>query len=201
MNQEQLFSEINNHLLRDITPSKYITAIIEHPLFMEYPFHMLYKMKKTGQPPQHHPEGNVFQHVLLVIDEAAKVKGKSKNQKVFMWAAMLHDIGKPPTTRIRNKRVTSYDHDRIGAKLAEDFLLYFKQEASFIRAVSALIYYHMQILFVVKNNSRADLAGIKKNVDLEELALLGLCDRLGRKINNKAEEEDNIKRFIEICRG
>ena len=92
---------------------------------------MLYQLKRTDQSPLHHPEGNVWNHTLLVLDEAAKVRRISRDPKVFMWAALLHDIGKPETTRIRKGKITAYDHDKAGAELSKEFLRQFSDDAEF----------------------------------------------------------------------
>lgn len=116
-----LFSQIEVHLLNDDKPSEYLNAVYNDPMFRQYPFDMLYKLKKTEQSKVHHPEGNVWNHTMLVVDEAAQAKAKSRNPVVFMWAALLHDIGKPGTTRIRKGRITAYDHDKLGAELSVRF--------------------------------------------------------------------------------
>ncbi len=38
-----------------------------------------------------------------------------------MWGALLHDLGKAPTTKIRKGKITSYDHDKVGAELVRNF--------------------------------------------------------------------------------
>lgn len=200
MNKQQLFTNLDKHLTNDEKPSEYMKTVFEDPVIKEYPFELLYKLSLTEQSKEHHPEGNVLNHTLLVIDEAAKVREKSKDKRAFMWAAFLHDIGKPSTTKERKGKITSYNHDKIGAKLAKDFLTYFEEEPQFIKQVTMLIFYHMQILFVVKNNGKADIEGMKKKADIDEIALLGLCDRLGRGKDNKSEEEENIRRFLRICK-
>jgi len=53
---------------------------------------------------------------------------------------------------------------------------------------------------VVKGQPYADLKGMKQRTDLQEVALLGLCDRLGRDTQNKEEEERNIMLFIQRCK-
>jgi putative nucleotidyltransferase with HDIG domain len=199
MSLYELYTDIDKHLIQDNKPSDYLNLIYDNPLFKQYPFDMLYKLKDADQSPKYHPEGNVWNHTLLVVDEAAKVKAKSKNPAVFMWAALLHDIGKPSTTRIKKDKITSYDHDKVGAKLSEDFLSKFNDDANFINKVSELIRYHMQILHVVNNLPFADMKGMKKNTDINEVALLGLCDRLGRTDADREKEEDNIKIFLQIC--
>lgn len=199
-NISRLFSEIDQHMLQDQKPSEYITGISETPIFSEYPFQMLNRLKQTEQSPQHHPEGNVWNHTLLVLDAAARVKEKSKDPHIFMWAALLHDIGKPDTTRKRKGKITSYDHDKLGAKLAQEFLRELTDDEEFIRAVSALIRWHMQILFVVKDLPFGDIKTMKQQTDINEVALLGLCDRLGRTGADKKLEEENIRLFLQKCR-
>lgn len=144
-----------------------------------YPFDMLIKLKNTAQSKKFHPEGNIWNHTMFVVDKAARLKHKSKNIEVFMWAAFLHDIGKPKTTKIRGNKITAYDHDKAGAKLSKDFLSVFTDDYKFIQDVSVLIRWHMQILYVVKNLPFAEIKSMKKQVDINEVALLGLCDRLG----------------------
>lgn len=199
LKQSELFLEIEQHLLKDQKPSEYLEKLYDNPIFKQHPFEMLYVLKKTEQSPKYHPEGNVWNHTMLVVDKAAKVREYSKNQRVFMWAALLHDIGKPPTTRKRKGKITSYDHDKAGAKLAEQFLLTFTEEENFISGVCGLVHYHMQILYVVKGLSFADIDNMKKNVDIDEVALLGLCDRLGRGKENLEEEKENVMEFLRKC--
>lgn len=193
------YHEIKTHLLQDTRPSEYFNKIYDNPIFSRHPFAMLYKLRKTKQSPEHHPEGNVWNHTMLVIDEAAKVKNQSKNSEVFMWAALLHDIGKPATTKIKRGRITSYRHDEEGAKLAREFFSFFTEDNTFIKQVCNLIRYHMQILFVVNNMHFADIEGMKRCVDVHEIALLGLCDRLGRGNNIPQKEHLNIKQFLHAC--
>jgi len=194
-----LLYEINNHLLLDEKPSEYFEEIIDTPIFNEYPFNMLRKLRDTEQSPQHHPEGNVWNHTMLVLDQAAKQKHKSKNERVFMWAALLHDIGKPGTTKNRKGKITSYDHEKVGADLSKDFLGEFSEDRVFIDKVATLIRYHMQILHVVKNLPFAEIQAMKREADVKEVALLGYCDRLGRTNVNVVGEKKNIEIFLQKC--
>lgn len=193
---QELYHDINYHLINDETPSQFINSICDSEKFNQYPFNLLVKLKTTKQSPQHHPEGCVWNHTMLVIDQAAKVKNQSKWPQAFMWAALLHDIGKPDTTKIRKGKITSYDHDKVGAEIAKEFLSTLTDDNDFISKVTNLIRYHMHILFVVNNLPFADIVGMKQKSDIEEVALLGLCDRLGRLNVNKQLENENIKQFL-----
>lgn len=189
---------MDEHLLNNDEPSKYFLSL-DDDLLSLYPFTMLGDLKKAEQSPKYHPEGTVWNHTMLVIDEAAKRKDKTTDPRAFMWAALLHDIGKPGSTKVRRGRITSYDHDRLGAKMAKEFLSRFENNKAFIDKVAALVRYHMHILYVSKSLPFADIKGMKKEASVEDVALLGLCDRLGRKGADRQEEEKAISQFIEKC--
>ncbi len=199
-NKENFLYEINNHLLIDEKPSEFFQSIVDVPIMKKHPFCMLYNLKMAEQSPVHHPEGNAWNHTMLVIDYAAKEKAKSKNQKVFMWAALLHDIGKPDTTKVKKGKITSYDHEKVGAVMAREFLSEFTKDDLFIKKVTALIRWHMQILHVVKVMPFADIKAMKEETDIYEVALLGYCDRMGRKKPDVEKEKQNIDMFIKKCR-
>jgi putative nucleotidyltransferase with HDIG domain len=194
-----IFYEMDIHLTEDDQPSLYFIELSSTPIFDQYPLNLLKDLKKTNQSPKHHPEGNVWNHTMLVMDEAAKVKEQSSDKRVFMWAALLHDIGKPGTTRIRKGRITSYDHDILGAELAGRFLREFTDDEAFVAKVAAIVRWHMQILFVVKDLPFADIKAMKAQADVRDIALFGLCDRLGRLSPDRTAEKNNIKRFLEKC--
>lgn len=194
---DTLYAEIEYHLLNDEHPSAYLNKIYNN--LKQYPFTMLHKLKQTMQSPKHHLEGNVWNHTLLVVDEAAKIKSESKNPQVFMWAALLHDIGKVTTTKNRKGKITAYGHDKVGATFAREFLLHFTEDERFIKEVCGLIQYHMQILFVQNKLPFADIEGMKRHTDFHEVGLLGLCDRLGRLNSNLEEEKKNIEIFLQEC--
>jgi len=197
LNRLELYWNIDSHLLRDGKPSTYLNAVCMDPAFSVYPFDMLLRLKNTEQSPVHHPEGNVWNHTMLVVDAAAMMKAKSRDAAAFLWAALLHDIGKPSTTRIRKGRITAYDHDLVGAELARKFLSEFGDDGRFIDRVAGLVRYHMQILYVLKNLPFADIPGMRRDADIGEVALLGLCDRLGRLRPDPEEEQGKIRLFLQ----
>jgi len=188
------------HLLTDDAPADYFNRISEKEFFNEYPFSLLNRLKEVPQSPKHHPEGNVWNHTMLVVDEAAREKEKSKNPVALMWAALLHDIGKADTTNNEKGRITAYNHEKVGALQAEDFLKEFMKDKAMIRQIGALIRWHMQILFVVKSMKFADIKTMMKETEMEEIALLGYCDRMGRLYADRKAENENLRIFMEKCR-
>lgn len=180
MTDKEIFLTIEEHLLNDDKPSTYLKEALNAHILDNYPFSMIKDLNDVDQNPKFHPEGNVFIHTMMVIDEGAKNREKSKNKRVFMWALLLHDIGKKPTTKIRKGRLTSYDHDSVGADMAREFLTYFNEEETFISKVKGLVRWHMQSLFVTKDMKFQNIGGMLEDVDINEIVLVSLSDRLGR---------------------
>jgi poly(A) polymerase len=72
-------------------------------------------MKGVAQPPQFHPEGDVFVHTLLLLEQLPH-----PCPPTLAWGALLHDIGKPPTFRIAPDRIRFDNHVEIGVRMAEE---------------------------------------------------------------------------------
>ena len=72
-------------------------------------------MKGVEQPPQYHPEGDVFVHTLLLLD-----KLPAGGSKTLAWGALLHDVGKPPTFRVAPDRIRFDGHVEVGVKMAAE---------------------------------------------------------------------------------
>lgn len=196
-----IFENIEKHLLQDEKPSEYLNKLSNEGFLKEYPFNLLQNLRKTDQNLTHHPEGSVWNHTMMVLDRAARNKQFSEDSKAFMWAVLLHDIGKGTTTKIRRGKITSYNHDKEGEFLAIKFLEEFTEDKEFIKKVAALVRWHMQPLFVSKKMSFADINGMKKECSPKEIALLSKCDRLGRGNMTKdkiKKEEESIEAFLDI---
>lgn len=195
-----VFREFEYHLMNDIRPSEYFDHILENTeLFEEYPLTMLADLADSEQSPEHHPEGNVWRHTMMVVDNAAERRSESRDPRVFMWAALLHDLGKAPTTRIRKGRITAYGHDIEGEKMTQAFLREYTDDEDFIYKTSKLVRWHMQILFVARDMPFADIGSMAMQTSIDEVALLSLCDRLGRggmDENKEKEERHNVEVFL-----
>lgn len=191
------FHVVHKVLIQHHKPSHTMQELSRLPFFQKKPFKSLLELRDTQQSPKYHAEGNVWNHTMLVLDEAAKVRSRSKNPEVFMWAALLHDIGKLETTKFQNGKWTAYGHEKLGAIRAREFLQSLDQKQEFIKEVTAMVRWHMEVLSFKKNLLFFEKNTLKKEVDIREIALLSLCDRLGRLNVNRLEEMDLNKRFID----
>lgn len=199
MELEEAFQKIDACITSEEKPSGELRVLARQPWFGACPFSLLSKQQKTAQSPVHHPEGSVWAHTLLVVDESAQRKQYSRDPRVFMWAALLHDIGKPSVTKVRHGKITAYDHDRAGAGLAREFLAALTGDTELIERVSWLVRYHMQLLYVVKSLPFQDIGGMKRHTSIFDVALLGYCDRLGRLGAVPSAERELVRTFLRKC--
>ncbi|MGB8948089.1 MAG: CCA tRNA nucleotidyltransferase, partial [Candidatus Sulfotelmatobacter sp.] len=72
-------------------------------------------MKGVQQPPEFHPEGDVFVHTLLLLENLPR-----PCPPTLAWGALLHDVGKPATFRVAPDRIRFDDHVDVGVKIAEE---------------------------------------------------------------------------------
>ena len=106
-------------------------------------------MKGVAQPPQYHPEGDVWNHTLLLLENLPHPCSRTQ-----AWGALLHDVGKPPTFRVAPDRIRFDGHVEVGVKMAEEIC----RRLRFSGADTA------QILALIKNHMRfADLPRMKES--------------------------------------
>ena len=120
---ERIWGELEKLLLRAAQPSIGLQwadrlGVIRR-LFPE-----LEALKGCPQEAEWHPEGDVWTHTLMAIDEARKeVEGLPKEKALAVLLAVLcHDLGKPATTAVVDGRIRSYEHEEAGIAPTRSFL-------------------------------------------------------------------------------
>jgi len=103
------------------------------------------RMKGVAQPPQYHPEGDVWIHTLMLLEQLPE--GASP---ALALGALLHDVGKPATFRIAPDRIRFDGHVEVGEKIAEDILHRLRLSNDEITQVLALVGNHMRFADVEK---------------------------------------------------
>ena len=112
---ERLWGEIEKLLLRARKPSIGFALALELDVIRRL-FPELNALVGCPQEPAWHPEGDVWIHTLLVIDEARKQIDDLEypQQVTVMLGAVCHDLGKPGTTAFIDGRIRSIDHEQEG---------------------------------------------------------------------------------------
>lgn len=192
-----LLKYLVEHLLKDARPSIYLKSIKE--TLKDTPLEILVELETVEQEKKHHPEGNVWNHIMLVVDKAAALREYADNPKSFMLAALLHDVGKKAATK-QNKsgRWISYDHDKIGANLVKNILESYDMDKEEINEVCTLVKYHMHHLFIINNLPYGNVEGLIQEVNINDMALLFISDRLGRLQSTYEEKSNEIRDVLEI---
>jgi poly(A) polymerase len=102
-------------------------------------------MKGVEQPPQYHPEGDVFVHTLLLLEELPH-----PSSVTLAWGALLHDVGKPPTFRVAPDRIRFDGHVEVGVKMGEAICRRLRFSNDETEQILALIDNHMRFAHVLQ---------------------------------------------------
>jgi poly(A) polymerase len=102
-------------------------------------------MKGVEQPPQYHPEGDVFVHTLLLLENLPHPCSRT-----LAWGALLHDVGKPPTFRVAPDRIRFDGHVEVGVKMAEDICRRLRFSNDDTDQVLALVNHHMRFADITR---------------------------------------------------
>jgi tRNA nucleotidyltransferase/poly(A) polymerase len=99
-------------------------------------------MKGVPQPPQYHPEGDVWIHTLLMIEGLP-----SGTSATLAWGVLLHDVGKPPTFKPASQtgdRIRFDHHVDVGVRMAEAICRRYKFSNEETEQIIALVANHMR---------------------------------------------------------
>lgn len=120
-------------------------------------------LQGVPQPPEYHPEGDVWEHTLIMLAGFASQTGKisfattgprfhdgrlarasQAEWLALAWAVLLHDLGKPGTFS-QSDRIRFYNHDQVGAEMAVTVLRRLRQSSELCETVRELVRRHMTL--------------------------------------------------------
>lgn len=124
-------------------------------------------MKGVEQPPQYHPEGDVWKHTLLLLEQL------DHPTPSLAWGALLHDVGKPPTFRIAD-RIRFDGHVEEGVRLARSIFNRLRFSRDDMEQIEALIANHMRFKDVPRMKESTlkrflRLPGFEEHLELHRL--------------------------------
>jgi tRNA nucleotidyltransferase (CCA-adding enzyme) len=141
------------------------------------------------QEPEWHPEGDVWIHTLMVIDEARRSNGDLDRPRraAVMLGALCHDLGKPATTAVIDGRIRSLGHEEAGVEPATcllDRLNVHSLDGFDVRTqVLGMTAHHLKpgAFYKVRDEvTDGAFRRLAQKVDMELLARLAKADCLGR---------------------
>ena len=150
------------------------------------------RMKGVEQPPQFHPEGDVWIHTLLMIE-----KLPPNCPPTLAWGVLLHDVGKPPTFKPPSgsgDRIRFNEHAEVGTRMAEDICRRLRFSNEDTEQIAALVANHMRFKDVLQMKP----ATLKRFVRLdrfEEHMKLHRLDCLSS--NGNLDNYEFMRRFLD----
>lgn len=187
------YSQFFDNLIKNSKPSLYISLLNDENELGLFP--EVQALTNTMQDPIWHPEGNVFVHTMMVIDEAAIIKERLKNDTekiILMFAALCHDFGKPATTFEKNGRIVSPKHEAKGAEPTTNFMKRFNMPDEIIAKIVELVREHLRPATLYKDRHNVSMSAIRRlmyRVDLEMLLLVAEADHFGRTTEDAIERD------------
>jgi len=181
---ERIYEELRKLLLKARRPSLGFEFLVTARLLRFFP--ELEALRGVPQDPQWHPEGDVWLHTMLVLDEAAALRDGGDEDLALMYAALCHDMGKPAVTVEDGVRIRSPKHDSIGARMAREFLEGLRAPGRLSDQVEALVKYHLApALFVAQGTTAKGYRRLARNLDkagvnIRLLVRLARADHWGR---------------------
>lgn len=142
---------------------------------LKYIFPEVEQMLGVTQGPDHHREGDVFRHSIMVLRNAPKtIEGQ--------LAALLHDVGKPASKKVLGDKIQFLGHEDAGAEIAKAILYRMKFDAKLIDTVTTMIKEHMRPMQLGPDPSDKAIRKFIREVGdelLDQIVELAQADALG----------------------
>jgi len=158
---ERIENEFSRILTESAKPGNALRELVDLGL-MKHIIPELLPMIGQEQPPQFHPEGDVFEHTALMLNlmneqagmpappaaQASLPVHPSNFKKLLAYTVLLHDVGKPASAFQAADRLRFHGHDRKSAEMAEEILRRLKLPVKEIKQIVTAIGGHMRFIEV-----------------------------------------------------
>jgi len=190
VNQKQIYPEMINLLTRSHYPSKAFNIMRSLKILEDF-FPELDNC--IGIEQSNKAVGlELYQHIMYAVDS---VKLSSKNLLILRLAALLHDIGKPYTKITTDSGIHFYNHENVGAYLAERILTRWGFSRYVINKITLLVVNHLFDASPKKSELSIKKLITKIGADnINTLIDLRVADRLGTGRKNISMEKIEVLR-------
>ena len=181
---ERILEEFRKLLLKGVRPSLGFAFLRESGLLRFFP--EIEALIDVPQDATWHPEGDVWTHNLMVVDEAARLRRGDADDPALMFGALCHDLGKPATTVVREGRVRSPSHSKAGIAPTRSLLARMRAPNELVERTCALVEHHLAPALFDKDGAKARAYRRlsrqlgSSGVSMELLARVARADHFGR---------------------
>jgi tRNA nucleotidyltransferase (CCA-adding enzyme) len=183
--KERIYMEWTKLLLKSPKPSLGFELMRELGITAKY-FPELHALIGIAQSPKWHPEGDVWIHTMMCVDEMAKICKESdydeKTKLRFFFAILCHDLGKATHTSIdKEGNIRAIGHEEAGIAPTQTLLYRLSDEHEFIASLLPLVEHHLKPSQFYKGKSKASaFRRLATKVNIERLIIVAKADFLGR---------------------
>lgn len=198
LSKERIEAELVKALLKAEKPSIFFESLRKMEQLGTW-FPEVEMLIGVPQNSKYHMEGDVWNHTMMVIDEAAKYRDRSTHPYGFMMTALVHDFGKAICTEKKNGVYHAYEHETKGLPIVRQFLKRITNEKRLIHYVMNMTELHMKPNVLA--NAEASVKSTNKMFDSSvspiDLIYIAQSDDKGREtlIQSKSTEEFLLKRL------
>ncbi|MDE0332275.1 MAG: CCA tRNA nucleotidyltransferase [Nitrospinae bacterium] len=175
---ERIRDELTTILTQNNTDSAF--TMLDSSGLLEFVLPEVAAMKGIAQPPEFHPEGDVWTHVLGMLGI------KRSDSPAVCWGILLHDVGKP-VTYTETDRIRFNGHDKAGAALSVGICERLRMPKAQASIIHELVANHMRFMHVEKMRD-ARLKRFLREPYFEELLELHRLDCLASHGNLRTYE-------------
>lgn len=179
---ERIEAELKKALLKAERPSVFFTVLREMQQ-LDIWFPELKALMGQAQHPTYHAEGDVWNHTMMVLDEAAKLRDRVQQPYAFMLSALCHDFGKAVASEAAaDGAVHAYGHEFAGQPLAKQFLSRITKETKVMDYVLNMTRLHMRPNIAAHNGVSIKSTNklFDESIAPRDLICLALADDRGR---------------------
>ena len=186
--KERVYGEFKKLLLKSPKPSYGFELMSELGILERY-FPQLHALIGVPQSPKWHPEGDVWVHTMMTVDEMTNLcrsgSPDSYDEKLYlkyMFAILCHDLGKAThTTREEDGRIRAIGHEKAGLEPTKSLLYRLTDEHDFIESLLPLVEHHLKpSQFYAGKSKDSAIRRLATKVNIEELVMVAKADFLGR---------------------
>ena len=184
--KERIYTEWTKLLLKSPKPSLGFELMRALGILRYFP--ELEALIGIPQSPKWHPEGDVWRHTMLCVDEMSlllkeeSMKREEKQKLKYLLAILCHDLGKATATTIDSKgQIRAIDHEYQGIAPTQKLLYRLTDEHDFIESIVPLVEHHLKPsqFYQGKSKDKA-IRKLATKVNIEELIIIAKADFLGR---------------------
>jgi len=200
--RERIEGELKKALLKAEKPSVFFRVLRQMDQ-LDIWFPEVKALIGVPQNPRFHAEGDVWNHTMMVLDQAAKLRHRTQNPYWFMLGVLCHDFGKAVCTEEKDGVIHAYEHESRGLPLAEAFLQRLTSEVKLTAYALNLVQLHMKPNTVAEAKSALKVTTrmFDQAIDPEALVCIALADDLGRIADKPTGQNDAfLRERLEIFR-